>query len=924
MAKLSSDRKSVTVQRGDTLSQIALTYLGSASKYKQLAALNGIKNPNLIYVGQVIKLYGTASGSSSSSPPQSSSPGKPKVTQFGIQSNSENTIFAVWAWSYPNTESFEAEWTYNTGDSVYFLGSRSNVSINDLNSTWNIPDNAKNVRFRVRAVPKNISSTNGNTTQAFTSNWSDFSYWNTDNNPPKVPPVPTVEIKDLKLTAEVVNLEDVKGTQIEFQVVRDNSITLGSSSANIQNIVTARASFQCDVMPGSKYKVRCRTCKGRTKSDWSQFSSNLATEPGKVKLTTCKANKRASDGALYIYLEWTIDNAADTYEIEYTTDKAYFDNPTGSTTKIEVDKAQTKLETFGLELGHEYFFRIRAKNSAGESDWSDILSVPLGENPAAPTTWSSTTTATVGDPLTLYWVHNAKDGSSQTWAELYVEEYINGVLDSHWSKTIENTHDPEEKDKTSFYTINTALYREGVQLRWRVRTSGVTEGLGEWSIIRMVDIYAKPTLQLTITDSEGNRYQNGASIEAISAFPIKIHALAAPETQSPIGYHLSVTSNNVYETVDSVGKDKTVGEGEIVYSKYFDIFTALDVELTASDLDLEDGINYTIDCIVAMNSGLSTSASVDFNVSWIDEVYKPNAVIAIDDETLVAYIRPYCEQLTTNRCRVVYNNVEHAYTTTTEPVSVSWGNMLPETFTVTGEQVFQGLTELTITEDGSITGGDEVYYYELQNSTLVDDITLSVYRREFDGSFTELGTKLDNTRNTFITDPHPSLDLARYRIVAITNSTGAVSFYDIPGVPVGGKSVVIQWSEQWTKFDTDTDDELVEPPWAGSMLKLPYNIDVSDKYNMDVELVEYAGRKRPVSYYGTQLGESATWRVDIDKKDEDTLYALRRLAIWPGDVYVREPSGSGYWANITVSFSQTHKELVIPVSLDIKRVEGGV
>ena len=93
---------------------------------------------------------------------------------------------------------------------------------------------------------------------------------------------------------------------------------------------------------------------------------------------------------------------------------------------------------------------------------------------------------------------------------------------------------------------------------------------------------------------------------------------------------------------------------------------------------------------------------------------------------------------------------------------------------------------------------------------------------------------------------------------------------------------------------------------------------------MDVELVEYAGRKRPVSYYGTQLGESATWRVDIDKKDEDTLYALRRLAIWPGDVYVREPSGSGYWANITVSFSQTHKELVIPVSLDIKRVEGGV
>ena len=63
--------------------------------------------------------------------------------------------------------------------------------------------------------------------------------------------------------------------------------------------------------------------------------------------------------------------------------------------------------------------------------------------------------------------------------------------------------------------------------------------------------------------------------------------------------------------------------------------------------------------------------------------------------------------------------------------------------------------------------------------------------------------------------------------------------------------------------------------------------------------------------------------MDIPKNDEDALYALRRLAIWPGDVYVREPSGSGYWANISVAFSQTHLEMIIPVTLDITRVEGG-
>jgi murein DD-endopeptidase MepM/ murein hydrolase activator NlpD len=47
---------SVTVVRGNTLSGLAQRWCGSASKYVNLAAGNGIKNPNLIYPGQVIRL----------------------------------------------------------------------------------------------------------------------------------------------------------------------------------------------------------------------------------------------------------------------------------------------------------------------------------------------------------------------------------------------------------------------------------------------------------------------------------------------------------------------------------------------------------------------------------------------------------------------------------------------------------------------------------------------------------------------------------------------------------------------------------------------------------------------------------------------------------------------------------------------------
>ena len=48
--------KTHTVKSGETLWAICKKELNDGSKYKEIASLNGINNPNLIYVGQVIKL----------------------------------------------------------------------------------------------------------------------------------------------------------------------------------------------------------------------------------------------------------------------------------------------------------------------------------------------------------------------------------------------------------------------------------------------------------------------------------------------------------------------------------------------------------------------------------------------------------------------------------------------------------------------------------------------------------------------------------------------------------------------------------------------------------------------------------------------------------------------------------------------------
>lgn len=203
-------------------------------------------------------------------------------------------------------------------------------------------------------------------------------------------------------------------------------------------------------------------------------------------------------------------------------------------------------------------------------------------------------------------------------------------------------------------------------------------------------------------------------------------------------------------------------------------------------------------------------------------------------------------------------------------------------------------------------------------------LTLAVYRRNSDGTFTEIMSDIPPGLNRTIYDPHPALDYARYRVVAKSDTTGQISFYDVPSEEVNVDCIVMQWDEEWSYLDAADDDEIPSDSiWTGNMIILPYNVDVSDSNNMDVSLVEYIGREHPVSYYGTQKGYSSNWKCDIRKDETELLYNIRRLARYGGDVYVREPNGTGYWANVRVQYTINHKSPTISVNFDITRVEGG-
>lgn len=826
-------------------------------------------------------------------------------------------------WDFKETtkyfDCYEVQWMYKTtryGSTTialdnWIMEEAKSVKKGTKFSSFSIPNNAIQIGVRVRALGTKKSGK-----RRWTGVWSSVITYNTEvKNNIKVPDDPEIT-QNSDYTSFQLSVKDYKDDsaglanailfQIQYTASGGTKVTAdtGNPTYNSTSLIVPftatnkMAACWYKASPGVKYNVRAAGAyyktSGSTKilvghSDWTKWSDDFYARPSKptaftttvlspsiVKTVITKyeaSNTFLNGQAIKMKHDFQFLGLLDGFN--------YADlskDDIGSFAKVIASGEGVESNTYifsGIQLGayKGYVVRVRTKHPNDDkicSDWyTDNKNISIGKEPDAPTIWSQKSYISPEDNIALYWAHNASDGGIEKAAKI---QWKYDTEANFHTITISNSLSMEEDTESHYMMLNGDTYtnKKAIPDSAGFISNSVSDSkIIKWrvSTSSVSDKWSPWSNERELYCFEKPKcYLTSDDIDdggEVTALPLKCTVSYTPTTQTVTVLSWAILSEGGGQTVGDDGRFVTYEDGQTIVSNTFYgpdfVDGTLELNIDYDSVAFVDGQRYTLKVTLYTTAGMECSDSLDFIFNPEDgELYD----ISINNE--------------------FYDTRTKVYT--------FYPNVIGE-----DEEPLEG-------------------YH------------IKVYRINYDDSLTLLPTETDSGEySAFIYDPHPTIGTSRYRIIATDKETGYRIFIDHE-VEIADSGIIIQWDEHWfSRYDNSYDAETILASanmGTQSMLVLPYNVTASYSNNKDVVMVEYIGRKHPVAYCGTQLGESMTLSSVITRDDTDSLEAIRRLNNFMGSCYIREPGGEGFNAIVKITHSISYNGLTIPINIEATRVEG--
>lgn len=293
----------------------------------------------------------------------------------------------------------------------------------------------------------------------------------------------------------------------------------------------------------------------------------------------------------------------------------------------------------GLETGKTWYVRVRliAGNMATSDGvtygpWSDVSqgTIDLSSAPNKPVLILSNSVIPEDGSTIASWVYTTTDNTAQAYAEVAIVENGAYIPIAH-SLTAQHVTIPAQSENYTLYTGN--IYN----LVCRVKSA--SGKLSEWSDIVSLTVAKPITCEIVQTSLVYEHIESMRDVDTLTEMPLSIKVTGAGDG--------GITTVVVERAEDylMVRPDETSfngNKGEIVLQTSPPLVGINQVSFSTDDLigPMDDGAVYNIVATVQDGLGQKDSVTLPFEVHWEHQAEEPSAEVVIDEENLIAYIKP--------------------------------------------------------------------------------------------------------------------------------------------------------------------------------------------------------------------------------------------------------------------------------------------